>query len=429
MTVSSIAAAMAMLQQRQTTATQAKGSQDTAGADQATQNPAYQLSLSQEAASALLAYGRMGSEVKSASDALADIGGQLAAGLGRDGDGHVLGATHDVDVQQLAQAQVLSTNPEPDHDTTSLGTGTLVFQFGTEDPPGTFTPSADPVGVPITDGSLDGIAKAVNDAGIGVAATVVKDGDGQYRLEFQGPSGAAGAFSMSGIDALAHDPTAAFSAGLNVDQAAQDAVYSVDGGAVQTSASNTVSLAEGVSHTLTEVGSSTVTVPFGQDRALGAAETLVGTVDSLLSGNDASPVGEEVVKKLKETFPALAGIGITVAEDGSMVVDRAKLESAYLGDPEGTGSLLAAAADGARQVLNAGGSAIQSQLPSLIAQMTQGMSLLNYLDGSNGSGSTADPTAGLMSLINPSQGQAAASSYQSVSSMLGQVGAGLAAEG
>jgi flagellar capping protein FliD len=391
MTVSGITSTSYLQQLRQAGGKAAQQATPSAS-DKSSGSAAYQLSLSQQAQQMLLQYGDMGAEVHRAEDALAGVD---LGGLAHDGAGNMLGATHTVEVKQLAEGQVLSTMAEADRDSTSLGTGTLTFQFGTDDAAGGFTPDSDAVDVKVTDGSLDGIAKAVNDADFGIAASVVQDADGQYRLEFKGPNGAANAFSVSGIDALAHDPSSAFSSGMTVQQSAQDAVFSVDGGPEQTSIGNAVQIAPGVTHTLTAVGTDTVAVAFGQDRAETAAHTVVDTLNGLMAS-----LGGDIGKQLGQDGLGLDAIGITVADDGSLAIDQAKLEGAYTADPQGTTDKLAGVLDAARQALEAEGSTIQSKMPSLVTALMNRtpMSLLDYLDGGNGSNQQSQST--LQSLLD-----------------------------
>jgi len=66
---------------------------------------------------------------------------------------------------------------------------------------GTFTPSGSAVTVNVTDGSLQGIATAINGSGSGVTASVIQNASGNYQLQLQGPAvGAANGFQISGTN-------------------------------------------------------------------------------------------------------------------------------------------------------------------------------------------------------------------------------------
>ena len=85
-----------------------------------------------------------------------------------------------------------------------FNTGTLQIQLGTiNNQNQTFTPgSAGAVTVNITDGSLNGVASAINAANAGVTAQVVQDSSGNYQIELTGnTAGAADAFVVTGADA------------------------------------------------------------------------------------------------------------------------------------------------------------------------------------------------------------------------------------
>ena len=136
--------------------------------------------------------------------------------------------SYSVKVEQLAQSQRLATSA--DHRfknlTDPVGTGTLTFQFGTyggtaANP--TFTANPDQsiktVTIDASNNTLSGVMKAINDAKIGVQASIVNDGGG-YRLVLGSTAtGAANSLKitaadgdgnhtdLAGLSLLAHDPT------------------------------------------------------------------------------------------------------------------------------------------------------------------------------------------------------------------------------
>ena len=81
-------------------------------------------------------------------------------------------------------------------------TGTLQIQTGTLDVPGaTFSPGGAAITVNVTDGSLQGVATAINAANAGVTASVVQDNVGNYQLQVTGNTkGATNGFTISGTD-------------------------------------------------------------------------------------------------------------------------------------------------------------------------------------------------------------------------------------
>jgi len=160
-----------------------------------------------------------------------------------------------IEVQQLARAQNLASASYA-ATTATIGSGTLTIQLGTQ-PAGATSFVEDgsaAVSVTINAGaSLADVRDAINAAGAGVKASIVKDGDGVRLFVSSSSSGANQAFRMAatdsdgnsndaaGLSALAFDPTKTAGAGSNMTmvQRALDANYTIDGLAL-TSRTNTV---------------------------------------------------------------------------------------------------------------------------------------------------------------------------------------------
>ncbi len=121
------------------------------------------------------------------------------------------GTNYAVNVTQLAKVQQTETNLTGTSNATDYGTsgttqvyntGTLQIQVGNIDTTaGTFSASANPITVTVKDGSLAGIANAINAANAGVGASVVADSNGNYQLKLTGGNtGAANGFEITGTD-------------------------------------------------------------------------------------------------------------------------------------------------------------------------------------------------------------------------------------
>lgn len=131
-----------------------------------------------------------------------------------------------VSVTQLAKVQQIETNLAGTNNTTNYGpsgttqvynAGSLTIQLGNVDTTsGTFTAStSNPVTVNITDGSLAGVASAINAANAGVGASVIQDSNGNYQLKLTGgTTGAANGFQIVGTDSPSGQSNASL-AGLN----------------------------------------------------------------------------------------------------------------------------------------------------------------------------------------------------------------------
>jgi len=409
MSISGISSSVLSLLQAQ----QAKQQQSAAGssagaAGGSSSDSAYQLSLGQQqqTVSDLLSYSAMGKMVKQADSVMAELArDHTNAAIAVDGANRPLVSQHTVDVQQLAAAQAVVSGSAADSDYADFGTGTLTLNLGSVDAQtGVFTAGGQPVTIAITNGTLDGIAAAINGAKAGVTATVEQSG-GLYDLRVTGDStGAANAFTLSGIPALAYDPTGTTVGGMAAVQSAQDALYSVDGGDVQSSPTNTgVVLAPGVAQTFTATGSFQVSAIVGQGGADAPAGKLVQAFDSLLGqltqmGGDAT--ASDLAKALGQvaggTFAGkgLADIGISQQADGTLSLDTAKLEAAFGADPSGTSMAINEAAAAFQKVLDGASgqnAPIQTQMQSLVDLLTRGTTLIDYLSGNAGGSSSQSP--------------------------------------
>jgi flagellar hook-associated protein 2 len=256
--------------------------------------------------------------------------------------------THTVDVRQLAQGQKLSSKALPDK-TAALGTGTAtLIKIATGTGSGATSTT---VRVEAPDNTLDGIAKAMKDAGID--ATVVPSGKG-YALNLTGKTGAANAMhiSVSGDAALkgllTYQPGSTATSGASAmtqTAAAQDAQATVDGKAVS-SATNTLAAAiPGVTLTLAATGKSDVKVA-GDASAVAsnvksfvtAFNTLSTTLGGLKTANsDTASTVSAVLMQLGTALngvdkTTLAQMGIT-RKNNSLVLDEKKLDAAIAADP------------------------------------------------------------------------------------------------
>ncbi|HTH15558.1 MAG TPA: flagellar filament capping protein FliD [Magnetospirillum sp.] len=443
MTIGGITSSSLMNSLLQATTATKQSATDTSSASPAQSDPAYVLSLGQQRSQgALLGYGQLGQLVNQAESSLASMDQRDPNLSVKLGNGTQLTETHSVDVRQLAQAQVVTSRGFAAANQAVIATGTLSIQTGSYDTAAnSFTAAGDPVSVAISDGSLNGVAAAINAAGAGLTASVVQAADGQYELQVTGQTGVANAFQLSGIDALSYDPAAPTFSGLQDTQFAQDAQYAVDGGTMQTSSTNTVSIGNSLSATLTATGTMSVSVPFGFSQTLGAANTLADSVNSLLSGlggltgsgeqlagdtGPASTLGKALGQALTQTFPGseatLAGVGITVQSDGTLAVDQAKLQAAYTSDPTGTRSLLDKAATAVKQTLGGSDDQIKGQLQDLVtAMIAQGPSLAEVLGQDNTSADASSLAGGMFNQNDALLGLFGDGSSQSQTSSLSDI--------
>ena len=330
----------------------------------------------------LSAFGQLQSQLSSLAD-LAGTLGQAAtwnpmlasssdASVGASATSAAAAGTHAIEVQRLAQAQVLASGAFASSSAV-VGMGTLKVELGTT-ANGAFTArtGAQPVTVTIDAAhqTLAGVRDAINAASAGVTASIVNDaggsrlvlrtasgGDASVRLTATDDDG--NATDAAGLSALAYDPAAAAGAGRNLSQtqAAQDAQYTLDGVAL-TSRSNSVEGAlDGVTLTLSKVTTGPVQLTFTQ-QAMGVTKNVNDFVNAWNGLNTllrqqtlADPTGKsngplqgdfaarQVLTQLRSMLQgsvtglsggvdSLSAAGIALQQDGSLKVDSAKLNKA-----------------------------------------------------------------------------------------------------
>ena len=181
------------------------------------------------------------------------------------------------------------------------------------------------------------MADAVNNAGIGVKATVETDSTkGLSTLKLEAVSTGNNDKSKFTVNDILGDLTARVGVN-NVTREARDAVYSVNGGATQTSATNNIDLGNGVSATLNASSEKTVTVQAGRDfdYVISVLDNMVKSYNDLYveaAQNTNDPKAQNLATKMvnvsKTYFGSLSNIGIGFDSSGRMTLDTARLNSA-----------------------------------------------------------------------------------------------------
>ena len=295
-----------------------------------------------------------------------------------------------LNVTQLAQAQSISTAGQSS-ETNSIGTGattSITFQFGSISgtatsgtyPSGT-TFTADPtqaigsVTINSSNDSLQGIASAVNAAGIGVQASIVGDGSATpYHLVLTSANTGAtsnmqisvtGDATLSSL--LSYNP--AGTQNLTQTTAGQNANLTINGIGV-TSTSNTISNSvQGISFTAAATGSATINVASNAANVttdinsfVTAYNTLNTSLSQMTSYNattqTAGPLlGNPTIAALKNQLAGifngsvnglggsnsgltnLSQIGIGLQTDGTLAVNSTTLQSALSSNFKGVAAL------------------------------------------------------------------------------------------
>ncbi len=301
-----------------------------------------------------------------------------------------------VNVTQLAQQQKIKTGLTTTNTTTDptfsktttevYQTGTLSLQLGTVDTTNSkFTAAGSSTTINITDGSLQGIATAINNAKTGVTASVVQDstGNGNYQIQLTGPdSGAANGFIITGTDTggtgnslstLNYGTTLATNntnySGTNT--VGQDASYTVNGSVFTSPTNQDVPVAPGVNISLLKVGSTIISQPQAPTAVTNAANSLVSTLNGVFQvlgqftasggplANDPSTVilfQNEVQLALNSPYGSgntqlLSQLGISKQPDGTYGVDTNTLSAAYQLNQNGVTDVLSKVSSALMQVV------------------------------------------------------------------------------
>lgn len=278
-------------------------------------------------------------------------------------------ANHQVTVHSLAQSSTLASIAFGDTDTTTVGTGTLRLTVGSQ----VFDISVD-----ASNNTLSGLRDQINDSGAAVTATIVTvsaGGTPSYRLVVSGKN--------TGLEnAVTVDETGlsgGTAPGLTTTQAAADADLVVDGIAIARGANLVSDVIPGVTLDLKSSSPNPIQVTVTDD-----AEAIKKQLDDFIKAyNDVAAfiadktkydaatktggplIGDATVAGLKRSLQSilttpvagspsiLAEIGITTQKDGTLSVNRAKLDTALKNNLTGVGNLFAAATDGlARSIMN-----------------------------------------------------------------------------
>jgi flagellar hook-associated protein 2 len=217
--------------------------------------------------------GSLLSTLSNAISALTDPAGVLSGKQGSSSDTNTLAllsatttasaGSHTVTVQQLAQTSTEASSAVAANDTLS---GSFTFHIGSG--------SSQTVSVDPANATIAGLAATINQAGLGISASVVTDSSGSRLSLISQISGLAGQIS---IDSSAlSDTTAGSAVSLIAGQPAQDAIFTVDG--IQTtSATNTITGAiSGV--TMQLLGKSTTPVQVEIDNDTSSVTSALSTM-------------------------------------------------------------------------------------------------------------------------------------------------------
>lgn len=247
--------------------------------------------------------------------------------------------SYQISVVDLAQQQKDVSQGYEDK-TTALGTGDIVLTVGG-------TPST--ITIDDTNNSLEGIAQEINDADLGVTATIINDGtDSPYRLVLSGAT-VADEFNLD-ASSLSGGPT------MTNTQVAQQAHILIDGIDVYSDSNRLDSSIPGLTLDLLkadETVSTTVNVSSDQEATTAKIKEFVDAYNGIISfiadqkdadwGNDSA--FRSVKRRLQDllvtpqgtggTFSTLSQLGFETQRDGTVTLNSSLLTTALTNDYSG----------------------------------------------------------------------------------------------
>ena len=287
---------------------------------------------------------------------------------------------HTINVSSIATGQVLNFDNGGSgfsSTTSDIGIDSLTIDLGTWAAGPSFTSNGTSSTLTLTTGatSLTDVRDAINNATIGVTASIIEVSTGSYSLMVKSPEGAANAMrittSLSGsaVNVIKYDPE---NTGTFADTATQvinaaDAAFTIDGIAV-TRASNTITdLFSGVTLELKNISAGdigtnqTISSTYSETDAFATLETVVSEINYLLSflkeqskpganGEDGGPLHgdhfirftENKIKNLTSTAIAgydtseiyLSNFGVVTELDGTLSIDERRFKEYFSENPE-----------------------------------------------------------------------------------------------
>lgn len=244
-------------------------------------------------------------------------------------------------VEALAQQQKDVSQGYTDKFSATFGTGTLNLTVGGV---------VNPITIDSTNNSLDGIAQAINDAAVGVSATIINDGTGTpYRLVLTGES-VSESFSLDssgltgGTEAI---PT------MTNTQIAQQAHIIVDGIDIYGDSNSIDSAIPGLSMDLLTADpgvKTTINVSADNDATKEKIQSFVdaynGVIDFIEQQKDADWGNDSAFRSVKRrlqdmlvsplavggSYSSLAQLGFETQRDGKIQLDSGRLGSAMSDD-------------------------------------------------------------------------------------------------
>ena len=288
--------------------------------------------------------------------------------------------SHTINVSSIAAGQVLNFDNGGSgfsSTTADIGIDSLTIDLGTWDAGPAFTSNGTSSSLSLTTGatSLSDVRDAINNAAIGVTASIIEVSTGSYSLMVKSPEGAENAMrittSLSGaaVGVMKYDPenTGSFADTATEVVSASDAAFTIDGISVTRSSNTITDLFSGITLELDNVSASdmgtnqVISSRYSETDALATLETVVSEINYLLSflkeqskpgtnGEDGGPLHgdhfirytENKIKNLTSTAIAgyddeeiyLSSFGVVTELDGTLSIDETRFREYFDSNPE-----------------------------------------------------------------------------------------------
>jgi len=288
-------------------------------------------------------------------------------------------ASYTLDVTRIAQAHKLTAGGG----SYSGQTGTLTLEIGQYDGgSNSFTASRSAtLTIDSSNNTIQGIRDAINDADIGISATIINDGTNDILSITADDTGTANTIRISvsgdsdgsdvdgaGLSAFTFDPTGAGASNATEVSQALDAEFTIDGIAITSSSNTLTSTISGLSVELKSAGSSTLTVEEDIDAAKEKIQSFVDAYNELSStireltkyegegGNNGVLLSDSAVFGMDMRIRSIIGSASTSGGDfsslmeigfasdpetGQLKLDTTELENALKSNFDGVGELIA----------------------------------------------------------------------------------------
>lgn len=328
----------------------------------------------------------------------------------------VSAGTYEVQVINRAKAHTMATQSFASQMTT-IGEGTLTLSVGG---------SSQDIDIGAGNNTLSAIKESINNAKMGISASVVNDGSGYRLLLTAQNSGAANVISMSVTDDDGGDSDnaglSALVSGVTSPSVAQNASFKVNGLTLSSSSNQISGAIDGVTLNLNkENTTSTISVVADTSTVKDSVKSVIEDYNAMKSimdnyttyaKDEKDPTkgilaGDSTISQLRfqmrsmlnfkssdssSPVQSMADIGVKTQLDGSLVLDEATLNSVLSESPEGVAKLFASVAEPSSSLVRFKNATDRTNADTFDVSITQVAQQGSYT-GTGSAGTATDPVA------------------------------------